>query len=237
MQDRSHSVLTEPWQSQYPVGYQVSPAWHEGGLYKGVNPGGRDHWSHLGPCEVGCHKNIGSGIPAILVISCSLLSSVKWVYTHRAVIGVNRVDTKHLVHCATYMLDQFFCFCFCVFLVFLCLVVHNLPWLHMHKLFLVPYSFFVFHCSRRHLPKYKHRSKSSQAQGSSLSHGEKANQVLPLDVILIWNAHPCSLKNHFLLSLQASLRDPQCPSPKGMLRCYSICTLASWEVSVELPQV
>ena len=40
--------------------------------------------------------------------------------------------------------------------------VQNLPQLHVTQLFLVPYSFFVFCCSRRGLSRCKHCSKWSQ---------------------------------------------------------------------------
>ena len=70
--------------------------------------------------------------------------------------------------------------CFCsrlfrsgswAFLVFLYLVVHNLPQMcACTQLFLVPYSFFVFSCWRRRLSRCKPCSKGSQVPGPSLSH-------------------------------------------------------------------
>ena len=52
------------------------------------------------------------------------------------------------------------------FLVFLYLVAHNLPQLHMHA---VIFSFFVFCCSRRRLSRCKHCSQGAWVQGPSLS--------------------------------------------------------------------
>ena len=68
------------------------------------------------------------------------------------------------------------CFCFWlfrsgsvgVFLVFLNLVVHNLPPLHIMQLFLAPYSFFVFCYLGKHLSRCKYCSKVSQVPGSNL---------------------------------------------------------------------
>ena len=53
-----------------------------------------------------------------------------------------------------------------VFLVFLSIICPNCA---CTQLFLVPYSFFVFCCSKRRLSRCRHCSKVSQVPGSSLS--------------------------------------------------------------------
>lgn len=71
------------------------------------------------------------------------------------------------------------------------------------------------------LHKYSSQSlESTLLKSSSIFCFHEANQVPPLDANLIWNPHPRSLKNHFLLPLQAFLLDPRALS-KGDVRTLS----------------
>ena len=58
-------------------------------------------------------------------------------------------------------------FFFLVFSIFLSIICPNCTCM---QLFLVPYNFFVFCCSRRGLSRCKPRSKGSQVPGPGLSH-------------------------------------------------------------------
>ena len=90
---------------------------------------------------------------------------------------------------------QFSCFCFWLFrssgwdfLVYWYLSVHNLPQLPKHQLFLVPYNFFAFCCSRRALSSYKHCSKRSWVPACLRNMGRSGK----LSVLLHVSAGCCS---------------------------------------------
>ena len=77
-----------------------------------------------------------------------------------------------------------------VCLVFLYLVVQDLPQLCVHTVIFSPYGFFVFCCSRRLLSRCKHCSEGSQVSGPSLSHFDYFCQNVQLIPIFSVFSHP-----------------------------------------------